>query len=205
MALRKWSFGNATCDRYLDVFFTFFNGHKKPQIKLVAIFVNWIATPSPNYVGNPGRHRTRKPMAYRVSCYTHSRHLNIPRSFKIVIYLILEHIYTSSIKLCNDLDLDKYICSYTDAISLCWADRVLRTTGCRVRTCSRGRQGPPASWTRPASCAACKRHIQPRWQQSRYTTDVTTQPRWQQSREEMYDRRHHPATSTAEQRQRSWK
>ena len=36
-------------------------------------------------------------MAYRVSCYTHSPHLNILRSFKIVIYLILEHIYTSSI------------------------------------------------------------------------------------------------------------
>ena len=31
-------------------------------------------------------------MAYRVSCYTHSPHLNIPRSFEIVIYLILEHI-----------------------------------------------------------------------------------------------------------------
>ena len=58
---------------------------------------NWIATPSPNCVGNPGWHRTRKPMAYRVSRYTHSPHLNIPRSFKIVIYLILEHIYTSSI------------------------------------------------------------------------------------------------------------
>ena len=52
---------------------------------------NWIATPSPNCVGNPGWHRTRKPMAYRVSCYTHSPHLNIPRSFNIVIYLILEH------------------------------------------------------------------------------------------------------------------
>ena len=36
-------------------------------------------------------------MAYRVSRYTHSPHLNIPRSFKIVIYLILEHIYTGSI------------------------------------------------------------------------------------------------------------
>ena len=36
-------------------------------------------------------------MAYRSSCYTHSPHLNIPRSFQIVIYLILEHIYTSSI------------------------------------------------------------------------------------------------------------
>ena len=58
---------------------------------------NWIATPSPNCVGNPGWHRTRKPLAYRVSCYTHSPQLNIPRSFKIVIYLILEHIYTSSI------------------------------------------------------------------------------------------------------------
>ena len=58
---------------------------------------NWIATPSPNCVGNPGWHRTRKPLAYRVSCYTHSPHLNIPRSFKIVIYLILERIYTSSI------------------------------------------------------------------------------------------------------------
>ena len=58
---------------------------------------NWIATPSLNCVGNPGWHRTRKPVAYRVSCYTHSPHLNIPRSFKIVIYLILEHIYTSSI------------------------------------------------------------------------------------------------------------
>ena len=57
---------------------------------------NWIATPSPNCVGNPGWHRTRKPLAYRVSCYTLSPHLNIPRSFKIVIYLILEHIYTSS-------------------------------------------------------------------------------------------------------------
>ena len=29
--------------------------------------------------------------------YPHSPHLNIPRSFKIVIYLILEHIYISSI------------------------------------------------------------------------------------------------------------
>ena len=28
-------------------------------------------------------------MAYRVSCYIHSPHLNTPRSFKIVIYLIL--------------------------------------------------------------------------------------------------------------------
>ena len=56
---------------------------------------NLIATPSPNCVGNPGWHGTRKPMVYRVSCY--SPHLNIPRSFKIVIYLILEHIYTSSI------------------------------------------------------------------------------------------------------------
>ena len=28
-----------------------------------------------------------------MSFYTHSTHLNIPRSFKIVIYLILEHIY----------------------------------------------------------------------------------------------------------------
>ena len=36
-------------------------------------------------------------MAYRVSCYTHNPHLNIPRSFKIVIYLNLEHIYTSRI------------------------------------------------------------------------------------------------------------
>ena len=27
-----------------------------------------------------------------LSCYTHSPHLNIPRSFLIVIYLILEHI-----------------------------------------------------------------------------------------------------------------
>ena len=58
---------------------------------------NWIATPSPICVGNPGWHRTRKPLAYRVSCHTHSPHLNIHRSFKIVIYLILEHIYTSSI------------------------------------------------------------------------------------------------------------
>ena len=58
---------------------------------------NWIATASHDYVGNPGRHRTRKPMAYRVSCCTHSPHLNIPRSFKIVIYLILEHVCTSSI------------------------------------------------------------------------------------------------------------
>ena len=32
-------------------------------------------------------------MAYRVSCYTHSPHLKIPISFKIVIYLILEHNY----------------------------------------------------------------------------------------------------------------
>ena len=32
---------------------------------------NLIATPSPNYDdGNPGWHRTRKPVAYRVSCYT---------------------------------------------------------------------------------------------------------------------------------------
>ena len=38
-------------------------------------------------------------MAYRSSCYPHSPHLNIPRSFKIVIYLILEHIYTSSINI----------------------------------------------------------------------------------------------------------
>ena len=52
----------------------------------------WIATPSPNCVGNRGWHRTRKPLAYRVSCYTHSPHLNIPISFKIVIYLILEYI-----------------------------------------------------------------------------------------------------------------
>ena len=51
---------------------------------------NWIATPNPNYIGNPGWHRTRKPMAYRVSCYPHSPHLNIPEAFKIVIYLILE-------------------------------------------------------------------------------------------------------------------
>ena len=35
------------------------------------------------------------PMAYRVSCYTHSPHLIT--SFKIVIYLIIEHNYTSSI------------------------------------------------------------------------------------------------------------
>ena len=58
---------------------------------------NWIATLSPNYVRNPGSHRTRKPMGCRVSCYTHSPHLNIPRSCKIFIYLIL--IYTSSIPL----------------------------------------------------------------------------------------------------------
>ena len=57
---------------------------------------NRIATPCPDYVGNPGWHRTRKPMAYRVSCCTHNPRLNIPRSFKIVIYLILEHIYTVS-------------------------------------------------------------------------------------------------------------
>ena len=59
---------------------------------------NWIATPSPNYIGKPGWVRTMKPMAYRVSCYTHSSHLNIPISFKIVIYLILEHniIYASN-------------------------------------------------------------------------------------------------------------
>ena len=34
-------------------------------------------------------------MAYRVSCYTHSPQLNITLTFKIIIYLILEHIYTS--------------------------------------------------------------------------------------------------------------
>ena len=59
------------------------------KLRLNLTEFNWIATPSSNYVGNPGWHRTRKPMAYRVSCYPHSPHLNIPRSFKIVIYLIL--------------------------------------------------------------------------------------------------------------------
>ena len=32
-----------------------------------------------------------------MSCYTHSPHINIPRSFKIVIYLIIEHIYIRNI------------------------------------------------------------------------------------------------------------
>ena len=49
---------------------------------------NWIATPSPDYVGSPGWRRTRKPMVYRVSRYTRSPHRNITRSFKIVIYLM---------------------------------------------------------------------------------------------------------------------
>ena len=52
---------------------------------------NWIAIPRSNYDGNPGSHRTWKPMANRVSCCNHSPHLNIPRSFKIFINLILEH------------------------------------------------------------------------------------------------------------------
>ena len=39
--------------------------------RLALVFFSWTATPSPNYVGNPGWHRTRKRMAYRVSCYTH--------------------------------------------------------------------------------------------------------------------------------------
>ena len=60
-----------------QVFLTWFN--------LNLTEFNWIAAPSPIYVGNPGWHRTRKPMAYRVSCYTHSQHLNMPRSFKIVV------------------------------------------------------------------------------------------------------------------------
>ena len=55
---------------------------------------NWISTPSHNYIWNPGWHRKMKPVAYRMSCCNHSPHLNIPRSFKIVIYLILEHIFT---------------------------------------------------------------------------------------------------------------
>ena len=43
----------------------------------------------PKCVGNPGWHRIRKPVAYRVSCYTHSPHLNIPRSFQKLSILFL--------------------------------------------------------------------------------------------------------------------
>ena len=87
-----------TCHRQRRVIRTFTCELDPDSIKnaLDLTEFNWIATPSPNCVGNPGWHRTRKPLAYRVSCYTLSPHLNIPRSFKIVIYLILEHIYTSS-------------------------------------------------------------------------------------------------------------
>ena len=45
---------------------------------------NWVATPSANCVGNPGWHRTRKPVAWKVSCCTQPNYcpdLNMSKYF----------------------------------------------------------------------------------------------------------------------------
>ena len=55
--------------------------------------ISWIV------LGTQGGSRTRKPMAYRVSCtYSYVPHLNLLRSFQILICLNLEDIYTRGIK-----------------------------------------------------------------------------------------------------------
>ena len=62
----------------------------------------------------------------QIDTSAHSPHLNIPRYFKIVIYLILEHNYTSSINLIISAILNKLVIGSNSQF---WNKRLLDSVG----------------------------------------------------------------------------